>query len=107
MESHGRNSDHDAEKYKAHSRRQIHCRSPGRIDRGRYRVVALFVAGRRAKARHGTPGVAAWRHFRSRKIRPGIRVDSGGGEMIKTADWIVDLGPGGTGYSLTERESTI
>ncbi len=24
--------------------------------------------------------------------------------MIQTADWIVDLGPGGTGYSLTEEE---
>ena len=35
------------------------------------------------------------RHRRSRQIRPRLRADAGGGEVIKSADWIIDLGPEG------------
>ena len=29
------------------------------------------------------------------QIRPRVRADAGGGEVSKTADWIIDLGPEG------------
>ena len=36
---------------------------------------------------------AARRHRRSYQIWPRVRADASGSEVIKTADWIIDLGP--------------